>query len=73
MRRRCAEWLREGSEGLRVLRPHDPGKTEPRPDTMYTQGASYLVAVHALVWPLSGVHAHVFVEAGRLGETLPAH
>lgn len=30
----------------------------------------YLVAVDALVRPLSGVHAHVFVEAGRLRKTL---
>lgn len=33
----------------------------------------YLVAVHTLVGPLPGVHTHVFVEAGRLGETLPTH
>lgn len=34
---------------------------------------SHLVAVDTLVRPLSGVDAHVFVETGRLGETLSAH
>ena len=34
---------------------------------------AHLVAVDALVRPLPGVHAHVFVEAGRLGEAFRAN